>query len=478
MSNQSALDFIYEVEKKKGKVLKEAKKRPGRGWLDPQKVKQNSYVHIAMNIFRSVFPFGFDEKAEASNKLNQLRGRVWNRVKQFSKKTGLSEEQLQNEIMNPNSELGKEILRKVDVNAKLVGLNGQLVDSWTEDLWKPLEGGSESEEIASAQKQIEIKPEDQPFGQEDIEGVTGFVTKVIKSAKDAGFLSQIPSASDVDMTDPEFAYSGAVKYLIDALAFQAADIAIRGLIEYELLNYGKEDDTDDLSDKKFQDYIKGDEGFGPIMAKIGEIFSTSKSGVRLLDDTVKKYQKQILKIADEALTDAGFDEELPEEIEFFTKMMQKEDSKPYLYSANVKKALDSAAEQISNMLSNDDQFVQSLTDNIMNREDIQKALIEAEPELEKKIADIQARNVRVSSREKEEQSSRLKKKKELISRLQALQAKGFQAGANFEQALDKPGLDDQALDNIATHIEDLEAQYGIESSPVQEESFRSFYEKK
>ena len=477
---EEALDFIYETKTGKRKTLNEAEKRT---LMKPEHPKENSYFHIALNIFKSVYPFGFPDEDSGLKKLNQLRGRIWNRVKQFAYKQGLTEEQVQNEIMNPNSDLGKEILRKIDVNAKLVGLNGQLVPGWTgeyaDQLWKPTESGSR--EISTNQKEIEISPGDQPFGKEDIEGVTGFITKVIKTAKDAGILSQLPTEQlpGVDISDPEFAYSSAVKYLIQALAFQAADIATRGLIEYDVINFDKEEDeTDTLSDKKFQTYVKGE--FAPIMDKIRELFSTQKSGIRLLDDTLNKYQREIIKIADQALTDSGFDDELPEEIEFFSKMMNQPDKKPYLYSEKAKKAIDQTTDQISQMLSNDQQFVQSITDNVMNKKEIQKALVDADPELAKKIADIESRTSRVDDREKIAASKRLALKQELFSRLDALAAKGFSHAEIIKQELRKPGLNDQLLDNIAVKIEDVERDYGIDppsEPPVQGESFRSFYER-
>src|ERR1035437_1084352 len=154
----------------------------------PKKVRKNSYGHIALNLFKSLYPTTFTSKERAAEKFEQLRTKIRNRLKQYAdlskrldmkkylpekyeeyKKlaaekgipfllskpllkdeevdrllkdgysgvvlTVIPEKQIQEMIMDPDNAVGQILIKKINLGAKLLGKEGYELTGWDDDLF-------------------------------------------------------------------------------------------------------------------------------------------------------------------------------------------------------------------------------------------------------------------------------------------------------------------------------------------------------
>lgn len=389
---------------------KNKSKRAGKGWLKPKSVKRGSYAHLAMLVFRSIYPQGFEDESIASDKLNQLRGTIWRNVKKKVKSSGMTDEEVRLSILDPENEVGQEILKKVHPNATITGLEGENVTAWSKKMHKPAVKKDTSAE-PNLNKKIDNKPTYKKVKslsgssanwQENKKVISAFISKILKNAKDAGYLKHLRGqhkrTSSKETSPAHTAVAQAAKTVIDGLAFTLADIAIRGIMEYELNQvagkgeedfdkYGRVKNPDPFKDtykKGGKKFIKPDSPIAIIYDKL--VKQVELSGINFLSDTIRKLKKQWLKIADQSLEQSGFDNNIGQELENFRKVLMGDPKSIYTTSPIVNRALTSATEDIAQSLYND-QLMSKFTEILMDKDIMLGSFYDIDPELAMSLKD-------------------------------------------------------------------------------------------
>lgn len=391
--------------------------RPGRGWLNPQNAKYGSFSHLAMLVFPSIYPQGIEDETLAKDKLNQLRNTIWRRVKDKSKKTGVSEKELQLAILDPDNQLGQEILKTISPLATITGFEGQDVRAWDTKMHTPTaqpaavtsKQPSDKPKVLKTQfKKVQSLAGSSETWQENKKVISAFIAKVLKRAKEAGYLSKIRigtgKVSGREVSPPEAVVISAARTVIDGISFVLADIAIRGILEYELIQVANK--TEDDIDSDFG-IVNNPEPFSQYTPKIYSkiVRQVELTGISLLGSTIDNLKKEWLKMADEALEKAGVDENLGEELDFFRRVLSKNTDEIYQVSPRIKQALEYTMESIQNTLYSG-QLLREFTNILMDQNVLIDAFYDIDPELALSLKDKEDKDE--PSAEKEDPFAKMK----------------------------------------------------------------------
>lgn len=412
------------------------------------------------------------EGLAAHKKASQLAYRIWSRVKDYiasHESEGITDAMVQSWILDPGNEVGQEILsgiRGPGGVAQVVGINGEPVTGWSKELWsgelddtdsienpdsikkpeKKLDRQKSSEEeVRNQQKTVEKYRGRSKIPEENRKFFTAFIKKVLMQAHKSGVLKTISivnrgqggRASGKDRSAYEFALTQAVRPVISAVAFNFADIAVRALIEFELLSADTDfqpdwspyqiesqqidnpdmdlDDDSDLGpDMDFDNKPKEDEpdirsikhpvykNVKPVSQEdlssyAKQIFEKIKdqmelAGIKLLPVTIKNLGKRWIKMASSNLESAGFDDKLGKELEYYANRLNKTpEGETFKLSAPVRKAIRDTTQDIANDLYNNTEFMKTFADFVIDSEEIKRLLREIDPTISEKEAEIKRR---------------------------------------------------------------------------------------
>jgi len=418
------------------------------------------------------------ENLAANKKASQLAYRIRSRVKDYvaaHESEGVTDQMVQSWILDPSNEIGQEILSGIKGpggTAQVVGINGEPVTGWSKELWSgradigdtvaPEAGEPESkepkksiyntsgEERKSQQRTVEKYKGRSKIAEENRKFFTAFIKKVLMQAHKSGVLKTMSvvsrgqggRASTRDMSAYEFATTQAVKPIINAVAYSFADIAVRALVEFELLSadpsfepdwskFTTEADQIDNPDMDFGDSGMdfGDQGadFGnlddekpaadptkidhpmyqgvkPISPEdlksyADQIFSKIKeqmelSGIKMLPATIKSMSKKMIKMASQNLEQSGFDDNLGQELEYYADRLQKTpEGETFKLSAKVNQAIQDTTVDIANDLMNNSEFIKTFVNFIIDNEEIKSLLRRLDPTVGDREEELQRRRI-------------------------------------------------------------------------------------
>ncbi|MFW5794551.1 MAG: hypothetical protein ACOCV1_03600 [Bacillota bacterium] len=496
MNKKSALDFVYELEKG---ILEQNEERPRKktrkAWdILPKNVQRNSYGHIALNIFKSIYPFGFESDGEgydidgqlnarqkAAQKFEQLRTRIRNRILNFVDITkriniekykpelyerlknqalesgqvrlklpnplfkdnevdkfleqgydeileNFTENQVKSMIMDPDNPIGQALLKKIDINANLTGHEGEEQKAFSDSLFVKdlgnfnIVGDKEKQKDDSEEEENSISPEAEEdkddemdlkkpkiiqslkgsslINKENRDIFTALMRKIMNNIKETGFFRDFiqmsrrstggsgergytSSYGSADqLSGAEVVYKEVMSLLISGVAFNFAIIAVRSLIEYDIKYFNE-------PEEKAKANIASD--LNTIFDVLDKQFKLT--GLNFLPDTLDKYKKAFIKIADKHLEEVGYDDDLEDNINYYAKALSQGKID---FNDKVKKAVEDTAMEIKKVLESDDQFARSLADAVLDIQAMRSILSGVDDDLKNKIDEIEKKERQTS----------------------------------------------------------------------------------
>ena len=359
--------------------------------------------------------------------------------------------------------------------AKMVGYNGEIVTKWSINLMKMprniqeleteissdiIRKKKEEEENKNKEEVVEkstfekdteesIKKEKEPkYGKEDIKNVlnkisgshlkelegsskkvskvrnmvTNFIISILKNSQKDDILRNLiiygkgpgGSYTGEELTSTEYVYANAAKIIINGIAYEVADIAVRGLIEIEVLNAVKickdgEDIPKSPRIKKIKHYHDTDfipfdeENYKKIAIKIKQKLRTM--GITEMPSTLKLNLLKWIKIADIELENSGFDDHIRDEICYYFKLYRGASDSIFKHSPRVKTAIERCTDRIVDYMLEDNQFLNSMTTAIIDIEKIKNLFAEIDPDLAERM---DRKRRYIYKKEKEEDIKRIK----------------------------------------------------------------------
>jgi hypothetical protein len=449
----------------------------------PKKVKKNSYGHIALNIFKSLYPDKFPSATAAANKFEQLRLRIRGRVIQYEdlstrlniqkyapevyeqykklaqekgiplllKRPLFSDElvdklladgyssvllsiipakQIQEMIMDPDNAVGQALLFKIDPSAKLLGKGGYELTGWDDPEFVGIKVEDESGKVTPLipgetkaeepvktetpqEKEVQrlITPAkkieaDKPRRIEDLKGsslvnnenrklISLFIKNMVnyvflerdadgnkisamsaeEKAKTRRMYDELMYDAKNDVTPIESIFKSIIKIITEGIAYKLATIAVRGLVEYEIYYFDKPESSP-LMKKAYLDRI-----FNLFEKQI------SLTGLSFYPNTISKFKNQWIKFADESLTMTGFDDDLEELLTYSRGVLDRKVEEGTL--PHMKEAIESTQQSIRSTLDKDPQYLQGMSDVLLDKQLIRTIFKDVDVDLKDKIENIE-----------------------------------------------------------------------------------------
>ena len=381
------LDLLYESEQEENIIIKPRKKRTEEQLL-PISVQPNSLSHIALNILPSTEPYfgqGSATKHEFAVKLHRLRTKISGIVKKIAEKHNMSAKDVQACVMDPESEIGKQTLKKIDPQARLVGLNGEESTSWfpvaklmgVKDIAgyvaPELNANSDDDEEREEEEIGKNAPIMNKYAnrsaetQEDKEVFLNFFNKAMElSINDPNWNTlRFPNKgvkSDSSERDPA-EYMSAIfstYTVVFGIAALMGEMAVCGLLAFEIDHEGDSNNDDD--DKSITDKFH--------QAVLDKFTAAFQKKLQSIDIDLKPLHiqyltRRFLKIANEAISQSKIDDDWKEETNALVKAMSSDYKnigyKKTFFSPRLKDAISDASERIFSELKEDKDLREALT---------------------------------------------------------------------------------------------------------------------